>query len=197
MPLWRRIFLERRSVLVPLVALLVIDAALVLGVVLPLKKVVANHTIAADNAQFSTALATQRLMQMRNAKTSRDRAEQELGRFYGKVLPVSQAAASSILQLEIARLARENHLTLGPRGWDDETIKDSPLRRVTTKVELLGDYAAVLRLIYDVETSEAFLAIRSVQLSQATRQQQNNGQLQLALEIATYYLVPATAVTGK
>ena len=187
MTLWRRIFTERRSVLVPLLALLLIDAVLLGGVVLPLKKAVANDTVAAEAARFSTALATQRLKQMQNARVSRDRAEQELTKFYGQVLPSTQAAASSVLQLEIARLAKENNLALGPRGWDDEVIKDSPLRRLITKVELLGEYPAVLHFIYEVETSEAFLAIRSVQLTQALRQQQSSGQLQLALEIVTYY----------
>ncbi|MEI6246772.1 MAG: type 4a pilus biogenesis protein PilO, partial [Acidobacteriota bacterium] len=193
--LWRRIFVERRSVLVPLAALLVIDVALLAGVVFPLKKVVASDTAAADASHFSTAVATQRLKQMQGARSSRDRAQQELAKFYGQVLPVSQAAAEKLALVEITKLVRENSLTLGAQAFEDEIIKDTPLRRLTTKVELLGDYAAVLHFIYDVETSEAFLAIRTVQLSQATRQQQNSGQLQLAMEIATYYRVPATAAT--
>ena len=198
--LWKRIFAERRSVLVPLLALLVIDVALLGGVVWPLKKVVASDTEAADAAKFATALATQRAIQMRNARTSRDRAEQELAKFYGQVLPTSQPAASAVLNLDIAKLARQNNLVLGARGWDDELIKDSTLQRLITKVELTGDYASVLHFIYDVETSPSFLAIRSVQLSQALqqRQQQNSGQLQLALEIVTYYRVPVpTPAAGK
>ena len=176
--------------LVPLAALLVIDAALLVAVVLPLKKGVASDTVSAEAARFSTAVATQRLKQMQNARTSRVRAEEELSKFYGQVLPVTQAAAQKLALVEVAKLALENKLTLGARAFDDAVIKDSPLQRLTTKVELLGDYASVLRFIYDVETSEAFLAIRSVQLSQATRQQQNNGQLELSLEIATYYRGP-------
>lgn len=195
MPLWKRIFAERRSVLVPLLALIVIDAVLLGGVVWPLKRVVASDTESADAAKFAAAVATQRAMQMRNARSSRDRAEQELAKFYGQVLPTSQPAASAVLNLDIAKLARQNNLTLGPRGWDTEEIKDSPLQRLLTKVELTGDYASVLHFIYDVETSPSFLAIRSVQLSQALqqRQQQNNGQLQLTLEIMTYYRVPVVA----
>lgn len=196
MPLWRRIFAERRSLLVPLVALLIIDGALVGGAVFPLKKVVASDSTAAQAARLSSAVATQRLKQMQNARSSRDRAEEELAKFYGQVLPTSQAAASSVLILEIARLARENNLTLGPRGFDPETIKDSALERLTTKVELTGEYSNILHFIYSVETSSAFLAIRQVQLSQATlARTQNSGQLQLALDIATYYRVPAGGAT--
>ncbi len=63
----------------------------------------------------------------------------------------------------------------------------TPLRRATTKVELVGEYASILHFIYDVETSDAFLSIRAVQLSQAAQQKAANGQLQLTLDIATYF----------
>ena len=189
-PLWKRVFAERRSLLVPLLALLVIDAVLFGAVVLPLRRSVESSAADADDRHLQLAVANQRLKQMQNTRASRDRAEQELTRFYGQVLPTSQAAAGNLLQLEVARLARENNLTLLNRNWEPETIKDTPLARFTTKVELVGDYASVLKFIYAVETSEAFMAIRSVQLSQATRQQANSGQLQLALDIATYYRAP-------
>lgn len=192
-PLWRRIFAERRSLLVPLLALLVIDAALLGAVVVPLRQSVATSVTDAEDRRLQLAVAMQRLKQMQNTRSSRDRAEQELTKFYGQVLPTSQAAAGSLLQLEVARLARENNLTLLNRNWENEVIKDTPLQRFVTKVELVGDYASVLKFIYNVETSEAFLAIRSVQLSQATRQQASTGQLQLALEIATYYRAPGAA----
>ena len=187
MKLWRRIFAERRSVLVPLVALLIIDAALLGAVVLPLKKVVAGDTVAAETARFDATVAAQRLIQMKNARASRDRAESELAKFYGQVLPKSDFAANRVLNVEIAKLARENNLALGNRDWQPEAVKDSPLHRLTMKVELVGDYASVLHFIYDVETSDAFMAIRSVQLSQTNQQKAASGQLQLALEISTYY----------
>lgn len=194
MSLGRRIFAERRSVLVPLIALLVIDGLLIAGGLLPLKRVVTTDTAAAEASRFNTALSTQRLRQMQNARSSRDRAEKELATFYGQVLPANQPAASRLAMLEVAKLARENNLALKGRTWEDEPLKDGGLQRLTTKVELVGDYAAIRRFLYDVETSEAFLAILSVQLSQAAlaTQQQNTGQLQLAVEIATYYRTGAT-----
>lgn len=187
MSLWRRVFTERRSVLVPLVGLLVIDGLLIGAGVIPLRGGVATETASAEAARYATALSTQRLKQMQGARSSRERAELELKKFYGEVLPSTGVEAIRLVQLEVAKLARENNLTLGARTWEDELIKDSPLRRVTTKVELLGEHAAIRHFLYDVETSEAFLAIRTVQLSQANAQKQLTGQLQLALEIATYY----------
>lgn len=187
MSLWRRVFSERRSVLVPLVGLLVVDGLLIGAGVVPLRRGVATETAAAEAARYASALSTQRLKQMQNARSSRERAEQELKKFYGEVLPATSVDAIRLMQLEVAKLARENNLALEGRTWEDEVIKDSPLRRVTTKVELLGEHAAIRHFLYDVETSESFLAIKTVQISQANAQKQSNGLLQLTLEIATYY----------
>lgn len=191
MSLWRRIFAERRSVLVPLLALLIIDAVLVGGVVLPLRGTVENAENEAAAARTTLAQANQTMKMMQNARTSRDRAEKDLASFYSSVLPSNQPEASRILIVEIARLARENNLKLGARAWEPEKVKDTDLHRLTGKVELTGDYAAILRFIYDVETSESFLAINSISLSQANRQAgpQSAGLLQLSVEMGTYYRV--------
>ena len=111
--------------------------------------------------------------------------------FYESILPRTQADASRILLVEIARLARENNLKRGAQAWEPEKVKDSDLHRLNGKVDLIGDYAAILRFIYDVETSEHFLVISSISLSPASRQVGGaNGNLQLSIEMGTYYRVP-------
>jgi len=188
---WRRIFAERRSLLVPLFALLIIDAVLVGAVVLPMRTTVAAAEDEASEARTSLAQANQRMKMMQAARSSRDRAEKELATFYGSILPSTQAAASRVLLVEVARLARENNLRLGAQAWEEEKVKDSSLRRLIAKVDLIGDYGAVLRFIYDVETSESFLVINSISLSQATRQAGGaSGALQLSVDMGTYYRVP-------
>ena len=188
---WRRIFAERRSLLVPLFALLIIDGVLLGAVVFPLRSSVASAEQDAAAAQSTLAQANQRMKMMQAAQTSRDRAEKELATFYGSVLPKGQVEASRILLVEIARLARENNLRLGARAWEPEKVKDSDLQRLTGKVDLTGDYGAILRFIYDVETSEQFLVINSISLAQATRQVGGaSGALQLSIEMGTYYRVP-------
>lgn len=187
---WRRIFAERRSILVPLVALLIIDGALVGGVVLPLRSSVASAEDDATAARANLAQANQRMKMMQSARTSRDRAEKDLATFYGSILPSTQAAASHVLLVEVARLAKENNLRLGARAWEEEKVKDSNLRRLTAKADLIGDYGAILRFIYDVETSDQFLVISSISLAQATRQAGgSSGALQLSMEMGTYYRV--------
>jgi Tfp pilus assembly protein PilO len=191
MSLWRRIFAERRSILVPLLALLIVDGVLLGAVVFPLRTAVASGERDADEARFTLTQANQRMKQMQNAQASRTRAEKELATFYSSVLPASQPEASRILIVEIARLARENNLKLGARAWDVEKVKDSDLQHLKGKVDLLGDYGSILRFIYDVETSDAFLVINSISLSQATRQAGGtSGALQLSVEMGTYYRVP-------
>lgn len=192
MSLWKRVFSERRSILVPLLALLIIDGVLLGAVVFPLRSTVAAGEDEASFARTTFAQANQRMKMMQTARASRDRAEKELATFYGSVLPTSQAEASRILLVEIARLAKENNLKLGPRAWEPEKVKDSDIQRLTGKVELTGDYGAILRFIYDVETSESFLAINQISLSQANRlgAASNAGLLQLSVEMGTYYRVP-------
>lgn len=188
---WRRIFAERRSILVPLLALLIIDGVMLGAVVFPLRNSVAASEAQATEAQTTLAQANQRMKMMQAARTSRDRAQKELATFYESILPKSQAEASRILLVEIEHVARENGLRLGARAWEPEKVKDSDLQRLTGKVELTGDYGAILRFIYDVETSESFLVINSIALSPATRQiGGSNGVLQLSVEMGTYYRVP-------
>ena len=188
---WRRIFAERRSYLVPLLALLIIDGVLLGAVVFPLRSSVAASDQEASMALTTLAQSNQRMKMMQAARTSRDRAEKELATFYGSILPNSQAEASRVLLVEIDHLARENNLRLGARAWEPEKVKDSDLQRLVGKVDLTGDYGSILRFIYDVETSESFLVIYNISLSQASRQVGgNSGALQLSVEMGTYYRVP-------
>jgi Tfp pilus assembly protein PilO len=190
MSLWKRVFAERRSVLVPLLALLLIDAVLLGAVVFPLRGVVAANDDAATAVRTTLAQANQRMKMMQAARISRDQAAKDLTTFYGSILPSGRDDAMRILLVEIARLARESNLTLGPRAWEPEKIKDSDIERLTGKVELTGDYGAILRFIYDVETSESFLVINSISLAQAnTQAAAAAGTLRLSVEMGTYYRV--------
>jgi type II secretory pathway pseudopilin PulG len=157
--IWRRIFAERRSILVPLLALLIIDGVLLGAVVFPLRNSVAAAEDDAAVTQEILAQANQRKRMMQNARASRDRAEKELATFYGSILPSTQAAASRVLLVEVARLARENNLRLGGRAWEEEKVKDTNLRSLTAKVDLTGDYGAILRSSTTSKRRSRFLVI--------------------------------------
>jgi hypothetical protein len=164
---------------------------LVGAVVLPLRSVVTASDDEATAARTTLADANQLMKLTQSARSSRQRAEKELATFYGEILPSSQAAATRVLLVEVAKLARENNLRLGARAWDEEQLKDSDIEHLIAKVELIGEYSAILRFIYDVETSEQFLVINSISLGQANSQAaQGAGLLQLSVEMGTYYRVP-------
>ena len=55
MSLWKRVFTERRAILVPLLALLIIDGVLVGAVVFPLRGVVATNEDASRTAGVALA----------------------------------------------------------------------------------------------------------------------------------------------
>jgi Tfp pilus assembly protein PilO len=58
-----------------------------------------------------------------------------------------------------------------------------------TTLELEGDYRAIRRFIYLVETAPEFTIIQNVTLAQS----QQRGSLQLTLSLTTYYWTPSHA----
>ena len=64
-------------------------------------------------------------------------------------------------------------------------------------VTLVGDYADIRKFLYEVETSQEFVVIERVALSQPSAAQ-GGAQLELALSVATYFLpTPPPAVVSQ
>ena len=191
MSLWRRVFTERRRVVLPvLVALLASIAVLVLGV-LPLKRAVVS---AQDNSlqQFaSLANARKEDMQAKAARTGKERADTELEKFYAEILPRSYAGAIDILDHWLGDAAEEVQLRFRSGQWDTEDVRDSSLTKVTGKVTLTGEYNNIRKFLYNLETATEFVIVESVELSQSNVNQANSA-LEVALAVATYYVSPAT-----
>ncbi len=194
MSLWRRVFQERRALMLPLIGLLVIDLALVVLAVGPLAQSVSTLKAGAEHAD--TGLLRARLVQKQaqDALASRQRADQELGRFYAEVLPGSATAASKVMSF-LQRTADDTGLVFQRRTLDQESVKESRLVRLAGTVTLLGDYAAIRKFLYTVETAPEFVVIERVGLSRAADlQSANSGRLEVTLDVATYYLAtPPTA----
>ena len=75
--------------------------------------------------------------------------------------------------------------------YDHDQVRDSRLTRVTGDITLSGDYANVRRFLYELETSQEFIIIEKVQLSQPNAAQGGNAQLEVALTVATYFVTQA------
>jgi Tfp pilus assembly protein PilO len=196
MSLWRRIVSERRAIVLPLVAVLAINGAVLAAAVLPLKRMVGSAQDEAIASTLTLAQARNLERQAQGARASRDRADAELKKFYAQILPVDEPAAVEITYLEIFKLAREAGLTAQRRSFAPVTVKDSRLQRFSTEVTLVGEYAAIRKFIYDLETSQAFLVVESVAIAQANQQQRGgasaaaaaaSGAIQVTLAVSTYY----------
>lgn len=185
---WRRIYDERRRVLVPLALVLVVNLAVLLLAVVPLARSV--QTARADAVQATVDLANARRLetQAKEAANSRARAEQELTRFYADKLPRDLATARRSTFRWVQDAAREAGLEFRDQKLDYEEVRDSRLSRAFSTVTLAGRYADVRRFLYAMETTEEFLVIQKVELLQSDTAAAT--PLVLTLTVSTYYLTP-------
>src|SRR5690242_20784510 len=93
MSLWRRIYHERRAVVLPLVLAIVANVAVFALAVLPLEGVVRSSRSDALGATAALAAARRAERLAGDARTGKERADQELHTFYADVLPADQATA--------------------------------------------------------------------------------------------------------
>jgi hypothetical protein len=196
MTLLGRIFAERRAIMVPLVLFLLANIGVLLVVVWPMQRAVNG----ADEARYQATMklaATRKLETDWKAKrNSKDRADIELQKFYGEILPTSFGTARSVANFFLQRVAAESRLVLRSGPWEPAPLKDSRLTRVSGTVTLLGDYANIRRFLYEVETAQEFVVIERVELSEANSTQ-NDNQLELTLSVATYYLTDRNATVAS
>ena len=186
MSLIRRVFSERRAVVVPLTVFLVVNILVLALVVLPLQRSVAGGKESQFASTQDVAAARTQEIQAKTDRARKDRADIELRKFYTEILPKDDRRAIDATTFSLSRLADESHVTFKVGQWDRSDVKDSTLRRLEGQVTLVGEYANVRRFLYEVETAQEFVIIESVQLSSASMTQ-NDNMLELGLVIATYY----------
>jgi hypothetical protein len=187
MSLAGRIFAERRAVMVPLVLFLGANVGVLLGVVWPMQRAVNGADEARYQATMSLAAARKIETEWKAKRSSKDRADLELRKFYSEILPTSFAGARGVANFFLQTVAAESKLVLRSGQWEPAPLKDSRLTRVSGTVTLLGDYASVRRFLYEVETAQEFVVIERVELSEANSTQ-NDNRLELTLSVATYYV---------
>lgn len=187
MNLLRRIYTERRSVVVPLLVVLAANVGvLALGVV-PLRHSVDSDQGAAADAKTALAAAQLQNVRAKDERLSRERAQQELKKFYGEILPTSLSGAVSVTTFWLHRTAADAGVSAKNSQFEPEEVRDSQLRRVKGKVTLTGDYSSIRRFLYDVETAQEFVIIDKVEVAESG-QLQGNSPLEVTLDISTYYL---------
>jgi Tfp pilus assembly protein PilO len=184
MPLARRIYAEKRGVVVALGLGLLVNLAIYLVAVYPWTLKVRN-----DDARERAAASAARVAELneRRARATlqgKDQADAELRRFYSDVLPADASVARRVTNLRLAQLAQAANLRHERRSVKPERDKDSHLTRVRMTMVLAGTYRDIRRFIHDLETSPEFVVIEDVALAQG---EEKSAPLVLTLQVSTYY----------
>jgi hypothetical protein len=182
-PLVQRVIREHRTTLAPLAGALLLN---VLAYVLVVEPMGIRSATAVDRARAAAAslASAQRDYDGANGLvTGKSAAERELSTFYDKVLPPDQSAARRMTYVALPALARRANVRYDERRTEVEPVKNQRLGRLRISMVLEGDYENVRRFIYDLETSESFVIIDDVSLTQAD----TTKPLVLTLGLSTYF----------
>jgi hypothetical protein len=196
MSLWRRIFIERRAIVLPLMVFLGANLAVLALIVFPMERSVAGLKDAELDATAARGQAMKLEMNAKAAQTGKERAEAELQKFYADVLPHDPQAASQLTYSWLDRVAKESGVDFNRGTGKVEDVRDSRLKRWSANAKLIGDYTNIRKFLYDVETAEEFVIIEEVGLSQLENAR-GGDLLELELKLATYFLprTPGGALT--
>jgi Tfp pilus assembly protein PilO len=184
MSLWRRIFDEKRRLIVPLLAAVAVNIAVYAFVVYPMERRVATADARAEAAATARKIAERNFQNAQATVTGKDRADEELQRFYRSVLPANQTAARRITYVRLARMAREAGLRPDRGESVAEGIRESRLSRLTTRLVLDGQYSEIRQFLHRIETSPEFTVIEDVKLD---RMSAEDSALVLEITVSTYY----------
>jgi hypothetical protein len=186
--LWRRILIERRAIVLPLVVILIANIAVYALAVLPLEHSVSTSSDASFAAAADLARARRGATDAKNARVSSLRADEELKRFYEGVLATNFGQARDVADFWLDRAARQAGVVKRGSTYDYELVRDSRLVRVKGKVHLEGSYSNIRRFLYATESAHEFIVIESVELAEGTAKNGSGDTLDVALALSTYYV---------
>jgi len=195
MSLTTRIFRERRRVIVPLLVFLLANAA-GLAYVFWLQQSMDAARASRDGALASLTLARKNKKDAEGQRGSKEQADVELRKFYSDVLPKNLPGALNVLNFWLNKVATTAHVSYHAGSYNHEQVRDSRLTKVKGEITLAGDYANVRQFLYELETSQEFIVIEKVELSQPNAAQAN-AKLEVALTVATYYLTEGQPGAAK
>lgn len=182
----RRVLVEKRHIVLPLVIALIANVLLFALVVFPLGRQVASAEQLAQSEREALVKARLDYQAAKAAVSGKQQADAALQKFYQDVLPATPSAARSLTYTKLSQLAKQANVRLehGANGVTHE--KGSKLAKLTTTYTLTGDYRDVRRFIYSLETAPEFIVLENVALTSAGEQSQGRS-LAVNLDIATYF----------
>jgi Tfp pilus assembly protein PilO len=180
----RRIMAENRRYIYPIVGALLLNIALLLGVVLPLSRKVQGGEQAAQQAQLAHAAANRDFQAARATVTGKASADGELKKFYSAVLPIDMSQARRTMA-KVSEMVGNANLSLGRSSTKESQDRGSALGKLTNDLTLSGQYRDIRQFIYDLETSPEFLVLEHVGLS--SQGTEGGGALRMDVKVATYF----------
>jgi len=180
----RRIFVEKRALIIPVVVGAILNGAGYAFVVRPLAIKSANVSERAAADKQALDAAERELTVATALVTGTSRAGEELATFYEEVLPADQTSARRLTYLSFYHLARRMNVKFLDRKIDVEPPKrDARVGRLKIRTELQGEYANLRQFIYELESAPEFVIIDDVTLSQNDPAK----PLTLTIELSSYY----------
>jgi Tfp pilus assembly protein PilO len=180
----RRIFDEKRRLMLPVLAGLGLSILLFVGVVYPLSARVRSTEARAQAAEQALQAAQREDAEARGVAAGRDRTDAALTTFYKEVLPPNMAEARQATFLRLTQLAEQHNLQHARRDTAVESGKVASVDRMRITMSLQGSYEDIRRFIYQVESGADFIVIDSVALRQGV---EAGAPLTLDLTLSTYY----------
>ena len=181
----RRVLAEHRRVILPLVALLVVNVLVYAAGVYPLAQRVANIEERDRAAEQALQQAQSEHDAARGALTGKERATVELATFYKEVLPADFPGARRLTYLRLNQLAREAGLKVTSLDTDPgKADRNSTLERVNIGLDLEGSYDAIRAFIYQLDTAPEFVVIDDVSLTDREGDERVHG---LSMRMSTFY----------
>lgn len=188
MTLWKRILVEKRSIIVALALGLALNVAAYVLAVYPLRVKSAGVSDRAAAAAQVLKSADRDYQAARALVAGKSRAEQELSTFYDKVLPGDQPSARRLTYTALPALARKMNVKFLDRRIDvDPPARDARLGRLHIRVDLQGEYESFRQFLYELESAPEFVIVDDVILAQPDP----NKPLTFTLELSTYYRLGA------
>ena len=182
---YRRILNEKRHLVWPVIAGLVLNIALFALVVYPLSQKVAAGDQQATAASNALLAAKRQYNNARQTVTGKGQADQELATFYKEVLPPDLSGARRITYLRIPQLARETNLTHETQTATPSQTRDSTLQKWTLTAVLTGEYRDIRRFLHQLETAPEFLVLERVDLKQS--EDDRDRGITVTIQVATYF----------
>jgi Tfp pilus assembly protein PilO len=185
-----RVVREKRAILLAVSLALLVNLGVAGLVVYPMSASVQTGERQAADAEQALHAAEREFAAASATLTGRTRADDDLKKFYTKVLPADLAGARRATYLTLTQLARDAELKVERRTEEifepsqSEADAGKALVRLGISMELRGDYESVRQFLNRIEAAPEFIVIDNLTLAAGS---EPGSALVLMVELSTYY----------